>query len=197
MDRVRLTDQQIETVCNIVSQTAYRYYPVSRDFFQDLYNTGCRPSELVDVGLWHYVDDDNIILDTLKDNADRYFTSNDLSDSLYFAVINDIAPYDGLTLRQLESVLYKILPYISIQTEVKSAISYVFRYNYVRKLYNAGMPALDIQHQMGWSSTALVYSYSQAAIYGVPKAIEELTSRLIDNQSNYIVDNSGNYITFP
>jgi hypothetical protein len=47
----------------------------------------------------------------------------------------------------------------------KSAIDYMFRYNYVRQLAASGMSDADIAIKMGWSSATLASSYRTAAIY--------------------------------
>jgi hypothetical protein len=160
-----VTDAQLLSLCNYLKSTTYIYYPGQIQFLQDLYNTGCRPKEIINTSLWTYNNDSDIRLQPLKGNNTRYFISTDLSFSLYWAIYFQIKPYEGLTLRQLNCVTKKILPVSVIYGKNKSAIDYMFRYNYVRQLAASGMSDADIAIKMGWSSATLASSYRTAAIY--------------------------------
>lgn len=146
-----ITDQQLNELCYYLTQTPYIYYPQTQTFFTDLYNTGCRPNELLETVRWNYIDDDNIELTVEKQGTIRYFTAAQLSADLLFAVINQIDPYGSLTLRQLTWVEKKILPVPQVQTIEKSAITYIFRYNFIKQLHINGSTDDQIRDIMSWS----------------------------------------------
>lgn len=160
-----VTDTQLNTLANYLSSTTYIYYPGQIQFLQDLKNTGARPNEILDTTRWTYINDSDIRLQPFKGNSTRYFINTDLSFSLYWSIYFQVKPYEGLTLRQLESVTKKILPVSEIYGNNKSAISYLFRYNYVRQLYIGGMSDSDIAIKMGWSGPTLSVSYRSVPIY--------------------------------
>ena len=159
-----VTDAQLNNLAIYLSSTTYIYYPGQVQFLQDLKNTGARPNEILDTTRWTYINDSDIRLQPLKGNALRYFTISDISLSLFWGIFYQVRPYEGATLRQLESVTKKILPVSLIVGGNRSAISYLFRYNYVRQLYIGGMSDADIAIKMGWSSALLSASYRSTVI---------------------------------
>lgn len=196
MALIPITNEELEALCYSLAHTEYIYYPVATEFFLDLYNTGARPSELLNTLQWNFIDDDNIILTPDKGNSPRTFISTDLSESLLSAIISQFAPYQGLTLRQLTSVLKKILPVLDVQTIDKSAITYIFRYNKVKRLKAEGKTYAEITSLFGWSSEALATSYALKQLYTTTPIPPPEPNRLIDNAANYITDSAGNYLSF-
>jgi hypothetical protein len=163
-----LTDSQLDDICLSLIGYPYTYYPGTADWCFDLYNTGCRPNEILDYTRWLYVNDSDIQLTPLKGNSTRFFTSANLSIELYNAVKFGFPPYESLTLRQLEYNMYNALSVTSIGTINKSAIAYIYRYNYVKLLHNASVSDADILTQMGWSYPWLPYIYWSHDIYSTP-----------------------------
>lgn len=160
-----LTTAQLLSLSQYLSVTEYIYFPGTTLFSTDLMNTGVRPMELLTINRWQYNNPSNITLNPLKGNNQRTFTESELTDALVFAIQFQIKPYEHLTLRQLESVNKKILPVSQITTTKKSAISYLFRYNYVRQLSVSGMSDTEIAIKMGWSSAVLAASYRATKVY--------------------------------
>lgn len=107
--------------------------------------------ELLEMNRWNYIDNDNIELTVEKQGTIRTFTASVLSSDLLFAIQNNIDPYGSLTLRQLTWVEKKILPVPQVQTSDKSAITYIFRYNYVKQLHINGSTDDQIRTIMSWS----------------------------------------------
>lgn len=173
-----ITDEQLQELCLYLSTTSYIYYPIATDFFKDLYKTGCRPMELLTIKLWKYISPTSIILTPLKENDLRYFTEADLSPGLVSSIQNQIPPYQALSLRQLTSVLKKILPVIQVQTEVKSAIDYMFRYNRVKTLHSNGQTNEEIKEEFGWSTPQLSQSYYQQRLFTIPELPDMLPYKL-------------------
>jgi hypothetical protein len=191
---IPITDNELEDLCNYLSSASYIYYPVATNFFQDLYKTGCRPEELLEPMLWSYISPTQIILQPLKGNNNRTFAETELSTSLIYAIQNSIAPYDGLSLRQLESVLYKIIPVLKIQTAEKNAIGYMFRYNKVKQLFTAGTTTAAVTAIFGWSSEAFATLYNSQTLYRNSDWPPVLQNYIIDSDGTFVIDSDSNYI---
>ena len=191
-----MTDSELDALCNYLASASYVYYPIATSFFSDLYNTGCRPMELLLVERWQYISSAQILLTPLKGNDIRDFTESELSTNLVFAIQNQIKPYHGLSLRQLESVLQKIIPVLKPQTIDKSAISYIFRYNKAKQLKAAGYNDAQLMSIFGWSSTAYASLYTARTIYRNSPLPPELFNYVTDESGNPLIDNNGDNIIF-
>jgi hypothetical protein len=175
-----LTNAELDDICYYLTQTEYIYYPETNEYLTDLYNTGARPNEMFSITRWLYSSPASIRLQPLKENDQRFFQETELTPNFVADIINQVRPYNSLTQRQLSSVLKKILPVTGLQTNDKSAIEYIFRYNYVKKLHDAGMSDVDISTIMGWQYVA------QASVYYLKQIFAENTSPPIYN--HYLVD---------
>ena len=191
---VPVSNEELEQLCNYLSTASYIYYPIATSFFYDLYKTGCRPNELLEIERWSYIDASHIELAPLKGNLTRSFTAADLSENLVFSIVNQVAPYQGLTLRQLTSVMKKILPLIKIQTIDKSAIDYMFRYNKVKSLKDNGDTYTQITEKFGWNNEALAIGYYERIIYRVGELPPVESYHIIDDSGDYLVDDEGNFL---
>lgn len=159
-----IDDDYLNRLCYHLSQENYIYYQVSQAYRQDLYNTGCRPMELLQPDRWSITGANEATMQPLKGNNPRTIQKTLLSDELLFAIDNQVPPYQGLSLRQLSSVTKKIIPVLMPSAGSKSAIDYIFRYNYVKRLHNAGASDAAIQAKMGWISALLPASYYTQSI---------------------------------
>jgi hypothetical protein len=160
-----VSDDNLNRLCYYLTQQDYIYYPIHKDYHTDLWNTGCRPMELLSPSRWNYLSPSNIQLTPLKGNSIRTFSESELSDDLLFSIQNNVKPYWGLSLRQLTSVTKKILPVPQVQTIDKSAIDYLFRYNYVKRLRDSGMNDAAITTKMGWASALLAPLYYSQTLF--------------------------------
>jgi hypothetical protein len=160
-----ISDTTLNELCFFMLSQVYPYYPVVINYNTDLYNTGCRPNELLDQTLWTYNNSLDIELQPLKGNSTRFFTSADLSADLLFAIQNNVRPYQSLSLRQLEYVNKKVLPTPQVQTIDKSSISYMFRYNYIKQLSLQGLSNAAIAARMGQSSSVIAAGYVGEQLY--------------------------------
>lgn len=192
-----ITDTELDNLCLYLTQTPYIYYPDTQTFLTDLYNTGCRPNELLQIWRWSYVDATHIYLTVEKQGTTRTFLDTDLSESLLFAIQNSLEPYGSLTLRQLTWVEKKVLPVPQVQTADRSAITYIFRYNYVKKLHNAGLTDDQIRDIMSWSPTFEPSIYYDQILYTTDPLPPIVYNTISDELGNYLVDESGNFISYP
>jgi hypothetical protein len=187
-----ITSTGLDILCSFLKDATYPYYPVTNSFATDLYVTGSRPSELLDSSKWVYVNDNEITLTPLKNNLPRYFKKTDLSNNLFNAIIDQVKPYNNLSLRQLEYNLYNVLPVAFVGTVAKSAIAYIFRYNYIRKLNEQGVSDADILLLMGWQNEWLPYMYySKVILTDVPY---NPVRRLANSNGDILVDSDGTFV---
>jgi hypothetical protein len=193
---VLLTDSELEDLCNYLSALTYIYYPIATDYFHDIYVTGCRPKELVSITRWTYIDSSNVTLIPLKGNSIRYFNATTLSASFVYAIQNQIEPYNGLTIRQLSSVLKKILPVPQVTAPEKSAIDYMFRYNRVKQYAIAGYTDPAIQAIFGWSSALLATGYRTANVFASEPLPPLVYNGITDEFSNLLIDADGTFINY-
>lgn len=194
MPATPITNEELNSLCSYLSATSYIYYPISVSFFKDLFTTGCRPSELLDISLWTIIDPTTIELQPKKSNDPRTFTPDELSTDLLFAIMFNVPPYQGLSLRQLSSVLKKILPVDIIQTTSKSAIDYMFRYNRVKTMHQQGLTDIQIQDIFGWSTPALSLSYRSATMYRDGPFIPDFTRVIADDIGDLLINHDHTFI---
>jgi hypothetical protein len=164
-----IDNDQLKILSQYLTTATLPYYTWATDFINDLYNTGARPNELLQVNRWTTNPSDPNQWQMLpqKANALRYFDKNLLSDSFNTSVINQSRPYQNLTLRQLEYVIHRVNPVGAVATIDKLISAYMFRYNRVRTMVADGMTNAQIRTSFGWSDVALVETYNGRQLYTI------------------------------
>lgn len=140
------------------------YYRVTKEYYSDLYNTGCRPTEPFLIDRWN-IAGDNVLLTPLKGNNQRVIASNLISNSLYEAISQSKAPYNGISLHQMRLQFKRQFPLPQLFHESKPIDFYAFRYFKAKQLQSDGKSNREIQSHFGWTNSALVQVYTGAAIY--------------------------------
>lgn len=130
----------------------------SKYYFQDLYITGCRSTELLSITKWR-IQDDKFILKTHKTEAERTFTKLQLSQSLTYAIENTILPYGWLTYDQLTAEFRRVARYSPIWCGDRPADTYLFRYNRARRLFEESNNLLVVMDFFGWHSPTIASNY--------------------------------------
>jgi integrase len=189
-----ITDAELDITCQSMASTTPQYNPVVQDYMRDLYATGARPAELTDQTLWTYINNNSSILDTLKGNNDRDIESFLLSNSLLFAIQNNIRPYNSLSIRQLEFVMKRIITPSIIGTNNKSAISYIFRYNKAKLLHNGGSTDLQIQTYFGWNDIAMAATYYNQDIFFLISELPGEVYYIVDSNFDLLIDSNNDAI---
>lgn len=191
-----ISDEQLKVLAQGLKETLYQYYPVTRDYMRDIYETGARPMEMLQINRWTVINATQVNMQPQKGNAVRVFDKTKLSANLNASIISQARPYNGLSLRQISSVIKKILPTERIQTIKKSAIDYLFRYNRVKELAAAGFTDTQIATAFGWSGSSMAYGYRTTILYSWQPMPPITVAVLIDDAGNIIIDNAGNEISF-
>lgn len=191
-----ITDEELDIICQFVVNYPPPFYTITTSFLQDLYNTGCRPMELLMIDRWTTTpgDSSTYTLDPLKGNNPRIISKSLLSENLIYAIDNSIAPYQNLSLRQLEYSMKKVFPVERIYAETKIIVAYPFRYNRVRKALASGMTQSQISIMFGWVSPTINATYSTQDLYIDGGVVPPETYFIINSNLDRIIDNNGDLI---
>jgi hypothetical protein len=191
-----IDNTQLNLICQFYTTTKPPFYSLVQSAMQDLYNTGCRPSEIIKFDLWQQDpgNSDNWQLQPLKGNNIRTIPKNLLSDSLNYAIQNQIKPYQGLTVRQIEYSMKQIAPFGVVTTDDKFAICYCFRYNKVRLLLAEGYDQSFISQYFGWIEPTIQAQYSYRQLYIYYNDLPAETFFISNINQDILIDNDNSII---
>lgn len=160
-----LTNEQLDDLCLLLKNYDSYYWSECNIFLDDLYYTGCRSQELFRINRWFVSGVNTVGLLPFKGNNTRTFFDDFLSVNLNEAIVNQVKPYNGLTLRQLMFEINRVNPYGQIYVEDKPMDAYIFRYNAVKKMVADGIDYDEIKDFFGWTTTAMINQYNSAQLY--------------------------------
>lgn len=157
MSRI-IDNYELDCILTTVCNSPDIYYDWTQDYFQDLYITGCRSHEPLMIERWSY-SNGNVILKTLKTDAERIFNPMHLSNSLLSSIADRTNPYNGLTYDQLTREFRKVVPIHPIYSGGKIADTYLFRYNRARQMFAQRNSMTDLMSYFGWYSEQIASKY--------------------------------------
>lgn len=160
----KLTNEFLNSSLELLTTHSIYMHSGTKEYFTDLYNTGCRPSELLNVDNWQY-SNDGYKLRMSKTGNERIFEPQCLSESMVRAVNCKSIPYNGLTYHQAVLEFQKYMLPFPIFTENKQVELYLFRYNTVRRLFALGLERKFIMLLFNWESLSLVDRYLNTDLY--------------------------------
>jgi site-specific recombinase XerD len=135
------------------------------DYFTLLFNTGCRSSEPLKITNWSINGAGQIVLQPFKGNNQRIFDISEIP-SRFITAIQDQKPYfDFYSVAKFRYVFNKYATKTQIYVENKSMDMYIFRYNKVKQLRQAGLTKAEIQTFFGWTNSGIVDEYLNADLY--------------------------------
>lgn len=153
-----LSNSALDTICIDVKNSNQFYWPSSKNFFSDLYMTGCRSTELLLPDKWKIVND-TIELTTLKTEAKRVFVLKNFSDEFIQAIERKERPYRCLTYDQFTLEFRKVVNAHPIYAGKKKVDTYLFRYNRARKAFNETNDIVQVMDFFGWKSMEIANNY--------------------------------------
>jgi hypothetical protein len=153
-------DSMLLSVCT----SNFTYYRETLCYFQDLYWTGCRSTELLNPQLWK-LDGADFILTTLKTKEERRITHDMLTAHTYTHLAQGIKPYNSLTYDQLTLEFRKVMPLHPIWVGNKIADTYLFRYNRARLHFEAYQNVERTMKFFGWKSPSIASKYILSELY--------------------------------
>lgn len=153
-------DNSLKAVQNPVSN----YDTLLFDYFENMYNTGCRPEELLNINLWESSTAAAVTLFPLKGNNARVIPRLQLTSYLNSAINAGTVLYSPLTYRRFRYHFKKFYFYSGTAIGAKDVELYLFRHRYVKSLNLAGYTDLQIQALMGWTNLSIVSNYVNSVI---------------------------------
>lgn len=159
-----LNDSELDSICLSLVNQELPYFSAFHEAFVLLYLTGCRVEEIFAVHRWERLQGYEMMFLPQKDNYWRYVTLDSRCDSFIDAVVNRYKPFGGLSSGQLNSVFYNFSEYSNFRVGSKPVSLYLFRYNFIRRLFNDGLNINQIADKMGYTSTTVVGGYLTAEI---------------------------------
>lgn len=158
-----LTNKQLdETLKDFIENSPF-YYRSTKNFFNDLYNTGCRPSELLTPKNF-YLFPDYIQLKTFKTGSLRKIPKSIISAEIETALLFDVEPYDNLTIDQFINEYRKNVKIHPVYCGNKVADLYLFRYNRAKLMHDENKPIGDIVNFFGWNNEAIAQRYINSTL---------------------------------
>lgn len=134
------------------------------DYFTNLYNTGCRPEELLNINLWESSSAAAVTLFPLKGNNARVIPRLQLTPYLNSVINASTVLYEPLTYRRFRYHFKNFYLYSGTAIGAKDVELYLFRHRYVKSLNLAGYSDLQIQTLMGWTNLSIVSNYVNSVI---------------------------------
>ena len=153
-----ISTQELNSILLSVCTSNFTYYRETLCYFQDLYHTGCRSTELLNPALWK-MDGKDFILTTLKTKEERKITHDMLTSHTYTHLAQGIKPYNSLTYDQLTLEFRKIVPLHPIYCGDKIADTYLFRYNRARLHFESFQNIEKTMEFFGWKNPAIASKY--------------------------------------
>lgn len=154
--------------------------------------------ELLTINLWSVdpLDNEIIYLQPLKGNLQRTFPREMLSESLQFAIDNQIKPYNGLSLRQIEFSVKQVSAFGVVLTAERFAVVYLNRYNRVRTYLQFGTTQQEVNTIFGWINPLMSTRYTDSQLYVFFNIIPDETyflsninnGRLMDDDNTFLID---------
>jgi hypothetical protein len=191
-----INNNELLRICQYLTLVAPPFYLEVTNYLNDLYVTGCRATEplLFNRWTWNTPTADEVTLTPLKLSHDRTFKKGMLSDSLLFAIENQVKPYGGLSLRQIEYSMRQVSQFGTVQLTDRNTIAYIYRYYKVRDLLNDGLSQAEVNTLFGWNNPTMSERYTDADLYVTIFDIPAETYYLSSWNNDTINDSDGTYI---
>lgn len=160
-----LSLSEIKTRCASFQVGYYPYYPELKEYFRLLELSGCRTTEPLDFQRWTYVSDSTLLLQPLKGNNQRVINVGNECQSF----VNDIRlrrnPFKGRTLANVYSCFNQIRTFRNSKVNSKPVSVYLFRYAYIKSLFDSGQSVMQVAAHMGYTSVDTPTYYLTAQLY--------------------------------
>jgi len=134
------------------------YYYQTRDFFKDLYITGCRPCELLEPERWS-IKEGFYELITAKTGAVRKIPYHFLSDTFKGSLTDGYVMYDVLSYSKVQLEFKRLFPLPKVNIQGKVLELYLFRHNRAKVMYKETNDIKAVQLFFAWGSVNMAENY--------------------------------------
>lgn len=134
------------------------------DLCKNLYNTGCRFTEVQQVWRWETDGQGNYFCYTAKNSNDRTFTTNDLTQPFRNAINGADEIYRVCLPDSFDRYINRNLSNFKIYAGAKPLTTHIFRHNKIRQLSDQGQTDQQIADYLGEVSIANITRYRTQTI---------------------------------
>lgn len=142
----------------------YPYFEELREAMKLLRFTGCRVTEIFDIGRWQVLNGYQVRFQPQKLNYYRYLTLTSEFDNFRNAILGQYPPFLGRTVSQLQNLFKRVNVWGGIMSGDKPISLYLFRYLFIRNLQKDGLTDQQIAEVMGYTTTHVISNYLGAEI---------------------------------
>lgn len=158
MSQVIISNLELQVFCQAVIDNYEGIDPYAQAYYQLMFDTGLRVSEVAESNRWTVIDPNNYQVLIAKNNALRLIDKNLVPDLLrpYYdsGVGSDIYTYSALNWSA-----GKVFPFIRPIQNVRRSICHLYRYNYCRTLFDSGKTVEEIKEIIKHYSLAVTQEY--------------------------------------
>lgn len=154
-------DQRLQAIVSTGKSHSARFTAVA----DQLYKTGIRPEEALNLSLWSKIGTNEFKLFPVKNNLPREFTVADMN---WLYDLSVTQGYDSVWKHSYSSLVREynlVRPYGVLRVKNKPIGLYIFRHIYIWRLEQMGMSEEDIIAHMGWKKSTSYLAYKNSEIY--------------------------------
>jgi len=159
-----LSDSEIYDICSRTVNSAAAIDYALYQYYQLLFVTGCRVSEVSAFDRWSYSAIDTVSLLPLKNNFVRNFDVAVIPTNFQLQFSGASSTMPILSSAYLGRWFFALNP-VHIFKDNKQVTSYIFRYNYIKQLRLSGYTDIDIMRLIGHTRLATTQGYLNAQLY--------------------------------
>ncbi|MGB5805604.1 MAG: tyrosine-type recombinase/integrase [Vibrio anguillarum] len=157
--RIELEEKLLLFLRNLNTQFTERNH-----IYNLCFNTGIRISEAIKTNLWSDNGDSTMTLQTLKWNKTRVIEKELIPEYLLHRYIENINDFT-FTYPMLHYDMKKEFPPVIFNGNTHDSVTHSFRYNYIKKLFDNGMPSEELMLHIGHKKVETTEYYINAPIW--------------------------------
>lgn len=160
-----LTNQQLDTMLQNIIMYAYATDTENYNCLLCLYNTGLRYNEFYETNRWSKINAYSYLVNLEKGSSPRVILISQLTQMFCNYIDNNMNLYNYMRQDTMTRYIYKKGMYGKLYVGQKGVATHLFRYNYVRKLYDSGLSYAQIASDMGEVNVINTIAYGTHPIY--------------------------------
>jgi hypothetical protein len=160
-----LTLNRLNEIATEIIIAEFPYFEELREMYKLFYYFGIRTNESFQINRWSFISGNSFSLQPQKGNNLRILTLDDNFTDFKAAIIGQYKPFKGRTVSQALHLFDTIRTFLRIYSNEKEITLYLFRYRFVRRMYQEGYTIGQIASAMGYVSTANIAIYLNAELW--------------------------------
>jgi len=160
-----MTIEELDNFCQAFLFNIKPQSPFYNFFFNDLYNTGLRFTELKNIKKWTRINQLTALVPTLKGSLPRSIQRILLTDAAWWQIGLEDTFYSGMSIGTCCNWFHYFAPFHPTFVGTKPIDTHVFRHNRIKQLLASGKSAEEVQIYMGEKSILNIYGYQNSQIW--------------------------------